>query len=53
MKKCCKCKEKKPLTEFHKMKRAKDGLQFKCKSCRRKPKEVRQDIIARINNKAN
>ena len=35
MKKCCKCKETKPLTEFHKMKRAKDGLQFKCKSCRR------------------
>lgn len=30
---CTKCKTAKPLTEFHKRKDAKDGLQFACKRC--------------------
>ena len=30
---CTKCKEHKPLNEFHKNKRFKDGLEYKCKSC--------------------
>ena len=33
MKKCCKCKVEKPLTEFNKDKNRKDGHQYKCKSC--------------------
>lgn len=34
MKQCTKCKETKPLTEFNKNKKTKDGLQFRCKLCR-------------------
>jgi hypothetical protein len=33
MKKCSKCLEVKKLSEFSKDSRAKDGLQYKCKSC--------------------
>lgn len=36
MKKCTSCKEDKPLTEFNKKKRSKDGLQDSCKLCSRK-----------------
>lgn len=36
MKKCNKCNEKKPLTEFHKNKTTKDGKERKCKSCYKK-----------------
>lgn len=34
MKQCAKCKETKPLTEFNKNKKTKDGFQFRCKLCR-------------------
>jgi hypothetical protein len=34
MKKCTKCGVEKPLSEFHKKKDNKDGLQNACKSCR-------------------
>ena len=30
---CTKCKEHKPLNEFHKNKKFKDGLTYECKSC--------------------
>jgi hypothetical protein len=33
MKKCNKCSEEKPLTEFGKNKSRKDGFTYKCKSC--------------------
>lgn len=33
-KRCTKCGEEKPLTEFHKAKNKKDGLYPQCKSCR-------------------
>lgn len=33
MKKCTKCKEAKPLEEFHKRSASKDGRQSKCKTC--------------------
>lgn len=35
MKQCQKCKESKDLSEFHKNKRRKDGLQHYCKDCMR------------------
>lgn len=33
---CTKCREHKPLTEFHKAKRTKDGHQYSCKVCKSK-----------------
>jgi hypothetical protein len=33
MKKCCRCKEAKPFSEFHKNKAQRDGLQAQCKPC--------------------
>lgn len=33
MKKCTKCNEVKPLTEFHRRAASNDGLEYKCKSC--------------------
>lgn len=30
---CSSCGKNKPLTEYHKMSKAKDGLQYRCKSC--------------------
>lgn len=35
MKKCCKCKIEKPFDAFHKDIQRPDGLQNKCKSCRK------------------
>lgn len=34
MKTCSTCKETKPLDDFHRMSRAADGRQSKCKPCR-------------------
>lgn len=49
MKICTKCKTKKPLTEFSKMKSGKDGLASQCKSCaieyQRKDREKNGDKI--------
>lgn len=55
MKKCCRCKEEKLESEFHKNKSKKDGLQLECKDCR-KTNFNRDDRINylkeyRINNK--
>ena len=33
MKVCTKCKTEKPITEFHKLRPSKDGLQYRCKAC--------------------
>lgn len=33
-KRCHKCKEMKPLNDFHKLKKSKDGCQSKCKDCK-------------------
>ena len=33
MKECTKCKKKKPLTEYHKLKGASDGVRSNCKAC--------------------
>jgi hypothetical protein len=48
MKTCSKCKEVKPKCEFHKDKKAKDGLQPRCKSCRKNHYEAnREQILSR------
>jgi hypothetical protein len=36
MKTCTKCKIEKPLNEFYKENRAKDGLKYHCKSCHKR-----------------
>ena len=36
MKRCTKCGEIKPVSEFYRNSRAKDGMQFFCKACRHK-----------------
>ncbi len=36
MKTCTKCKQSKPLTEFHRSRAEKDGYQYNCKTCRYK-----------------
>ena len=38
-KRCSKCKDGKPLTEFHKDRRSKDGYKQWCKSCRKAYKQ--------------
>lgn len=51
MKQCAKCKEIKPLAEFNKHIRCKDGIRTRCKSCeaedakQRKIKELEQDYL--------
>jgi len=40
MKKCCRCKEEKSLTEFCKDRSQKDGLSTRCKKCRLELNEV-------------
>lgn len=42
-KKCKKCGEIKPLTEFHKKKDAKDGLKYICKSCSKEKRRKRYE----------
>jgi tRNA nucleotidyltransferase/poly(A) polymerase len=45
-KQCSRCKEVKPLTEFHKDKNRKDGLRSACKSCRKQHYETNKEKIA-------
>lgn len=44
MKKCCKCKIEKPLEEFSKDKRAKDGKQGRCKACNKAHYEANKEL---------
>ena len=51
MKRCSKCRRRKSVTEFHKQRRAHDGLQAYCKSCcktfqKKYQKENREHRIA-------
>ena len=46
---CCRCNANKPLNEFHKNSRAKDGLQYHCKEChyeikRKRKRPPKEDI---------
>ena len=48
MKTCTKCKVEKPLSGFHKRVAARDGLQFRCKSCQAKgQKKYRQTVVGK------
>jgi hypothetical protein len=35
MKRCCRCREEKPLTEFNRDSGTRDGLQHRCHNCHR------------------
>ena len=51
MKTCSKCKEVKPLDEFHKQKKAKDGRQSECGACaneRMKEYRARPEVKKRV-----
>jgi|SRR3990172_5696263 len=41
-KRCCRCKQEKPIGEFHKNKRSSDGLCYKCKVCVRETVRIWQ-----------
>ena len=45
MKVCTKCKEEKKLTEFDKDKDKKDGLTYRCKSCRKKYRQANKEYF--------
>jgi hypothetical protein len=49
MKKCSKCKQDKPLDQFHNMVRSTDGKQKTCKSCQ---KAYSQSDVCKQNRKA-
>ena len=60
MKNCSRCKEDKPVEEFHKSSRMKDGIQSSCKSCMaesyrrsRKAKQGHYQEVARIRQQKN
>ena len=60
MKTCSRCKQDKPLDEFHKSSRMKDGLQSSCKSCMaesynrsRKQKQSHYQDVARQRQQKN
>jgi Autographiviridae endonuclease VII len=50
MKRCGRCKETKPTSEFHRSRRLKDGLQRRCKACDR---EVIQEFKERHPGRVN
>lgn len=45
LKRCSKCKEWKPLEAFGKCKSNKDGLQYRCKACRKAYRDANKDLI--------
>ena len=45
---CCRCKQDKPISEYYKDRRKKDGHRFECKKC---SKEYDSTEIRRIKNK--
>lgn len=53
MKTCYKCKKEKPLSDFCKDRSSKDGLNSKCKSCRRKYYLENRERILALANKWN
>lgn len=47
VKRCAACREWKPLTEFHKLSRARDGLFYRCKPCARiQQSKYRETLLA-------
>jgi len=51
LKKCSKCGELKPFSEFHKKKNTKDGLQSQCKMCNKKYYENNKEKMKEYNKK--
>jgi len=51
MKFCTKCKTDKPLTDFAKNKRSKDGLSYHCSDCRRQYREDTKDRRSKSHKK--
>ena len=43
VKTCSKCKVKKPVSEFNKDKKTKDGLSYECKSCEREYRQANKE----------
>jgi hypothetical protein len=50
IKKCCKCKVEKPLSSFHKRSHTKDGLDFRCKSCRKIERSIYRKTETYLDN---
>lgn len=44
-KRCCTCKEIKPLLEFNKSKSRKDGVQTRCRSCHSRQREINKESL--------
>lgn len=42
-KRCGKCERELPASEFHRAKRARDGLQGRCKSCNKRLRDAKKD----------
>lgn len=53
VKTCTKCKVEKEVAEFNKYKKAKDGLQYNCKSCRKQYRQENKERIKERNKKYN
>lgn len=52
MKKCCtKCGDKKSLSEFNKNKCTKDGLQYRCRECTKKHRQIHKVEISKRANR--
>ena len=50
VKRCCSCKKVKPIFEFSKVKRYKDGHDYECKACRKiRSKKYREENKDRLN----
>jgi hypothetical protein len=53
LKKCSKCKEYKSKDEFGKNKTRKDGLEHRCKKCRKRSKKIQEEINLEVKNSKN
>lgn len=52
-KKCCRCKEEKPIDEFYNMKKSADGKQSICIDCMKKAMSGRRKKITKLDNITN
>ena len=45
---CSKCKQVKPMNDFHRLTKAKDGHYFRCRACQEAIRQARKDEIEEI-----